>query len=143
MKNLFKVGALAVLISFGSMEVFADVTPTVSDAHQLIRDLTERHLITLKQGNPVPLIRYSGDGCDSALTYQEGYRIEINWGEVSSVGDIETTVLGRIPTIFQPRQVLYYDNRVIFHTDNPRIGKQLSKAIQLLISSCTEKSKFD
>lgn len=89
MKKLFKTSALAVLISFGCMNAFAeDSAPTVSDAHELIGDMIGSGLVYALNSSDRDYIlsNYQGKGCISSMNSgKKGSSVRIDWAGITSV----------------------------------------------------------
>jgi len=140
--------------------------PTIADAHQYFESLVTNNgvaaLYTVSRDGEIlgyvnfPLRSYKGTACNSEITLSSGVKIEFNWG-LANNAQVSNGQIGmwRNPNvIYEYFHMLTIEGGVVAVPSNniPKLilaindevsRNRLSKAINLLASTCRGKSKFD
>lgn len=133
------------LLPLISMPVLADDSaPTVSDAHEFIRDLIATGVVragTLGHR----FHNYRGSSCRSSMDLgTKGAATGIDWALITSVDNADNAVALK-GTIFQTtiEGRRYSESVLNFNVPDKVTSGRLTKAMTLLMNSCLKKTKFD
>lgn len=140
--------------------------PTISDAHQYFESLISTNgvaaLYTVSRDQDIlgyvnfPLRKYKGAACHSEITLTNGVTINFNWALAYDIQISDGPIgMWRNPNvIYEFFHMLSIEGgvvavpsnnipKLILAIDNEISRNRLSKAVNLLASTCRGKSKFD
>lgn len=141
--------------------------PTLRDAHQYFESLVAGNEVTAlyetraRNGDILgfqsfPVEDYRGRTCETVLTLKNGVKVDIDWAvsEKSQSGDGTLSLLQGNEVHFRFFHMLSVEGgitvepsttigRLIFGINDELSRNRLAKAIDLVVSACRSKSKFD
>ena len=140
--------------------------PTLSDAHQFVESVVSNNgvaaLYTVSRDGDIlgyvnfPVRKYKGVACDSAITLSNGVNIEFNWAlaNEAQASDGQIGMWRNQNVVYEYFHMLTIEGgvvaipsnnipKLILAVNNEVSRNRLSKAINLLASTCRGKSKFD
>jgi hypothetical protein len=135
-----------------SESIAAPPSPTMSDAHESIRDLVGRNLVRdTETGHTYH--NYQGNNCRSLMDIgKKGEVLSIDWSLVETISNSGNTVnlTGPVYLTTAPMDDFveipshrYSANAKQFSVPEPVIANRLSNAMKLLMNACHNKSEFD